>query len=160
MDKLTNWNRIALDLIVSWSNWFRESRPLQPNQTNPQGATPDDAKGDIVDLHEASASPPAAARPESLKSSSPTCVDNQHPSDEQEIERRRTTVRKYFVDFWDGIEDRPKTFAERLNAAEQYINDRLADRGEAWRLDATSRKQLGLPAPPPGAAGTRSTSDD
>jgi hypothetical protein len=82
---------------------FRESRPLQPSQTDPQGATP-------------RASPPtAAARPESPETSSPTCVDNQYQSDEQEIERRRTIVRKYLVDFWDGMEDRPKTFAERLN---------------------------------------------
>jgi hypothetical protein len=37
------------------------------------------------------------------------------------------------------------TFAERLNQAESYINERLAARGEAWQLDPATRKQLGLP---------------
>jgi hypothetical protein len=65
--------------------------------------------------------------------------------DEQEIGRRRSVVREFFVDFWNGTSDKPTTFAERLNAAEGYINERLADRGEEWRLDAATRKQLGRP---------------
>src|SRR5262249_41176103 len=44
-------------------------------------------------------------------------------------------------------EDKPRTFAERLNRAEGHINERLAARGETWQLDAASRKQLGLPPP-------------
>jgi len=35
-------------------------------------------------------------------------------------------------------------FAERLNQAEGYINERLAARGETWQLDSATRKQLGL----------------
>jgi len=38
-------------------------------------------------------------------------------------------------------------FAERLNQAEGYINERLAACGETWQLDAATRKQLGLPPP-------------
>jgi len=44
-------------------------------------------------------------------------------------------------------EDKPRTFAERVNRAEGHINERLAARGETWQLDAASRKQLGLPPP-------------
>jgi len=68
---------------------------------------------------------------------------------QQEIERRREIVRQFFTDFWVSAEDKPGTFAERLNRAEGHINERLAARGETWQLDAASRKQLGLPPPKP-----------
>jgi hypothetical protein len=54
-------------------------------------------------------------------------------------------VRQFFNDFWRSADDKPVTFAERLNQAEGYINERLAARGEAWQLDPATRKQLGLP---------------
>ena len=63
----------------------------------------------------------------------------------QELERRREIVRQFFNDFWRSADDKPVTFAERLNQAESYINERLAARGEAWQLDPATRKQLGLP---------------
>jgi hypothetical protein len=68
-------------------------------------------------------------------------------SNQQEIGRRREIVRQFFNDFWVSADDKPGTFAERLNRAEGHINERLAARGETWQLDATTRKQLGL-APP------------
>jgi hypothetical protein len=64
---------------------------------------------------------------------------------QQELERRREIVRQFFNDFWRSADDKPVTFAERLNQAESYINERLAARGEAWQLDPATRKQLGLP---------------
>jgi hypothetical protein len=36
---------------------------------------------------------------------------------QQEIERRREIVRQFFTDFWVSAEDKPGTFAERLNRA-------------------------------------------
>ena len=66
-------------------------------------------------------------------------------ANQQEIARRREIVRQFFNDFWVSAEDKPGTFAERLNRAEGHINERLAARGETWQLDAASRKQLGLP---------------
>jgi hypothetical protein len=66
-------------------------------------------------------------------------------STRQELERRREIVRQFFNDFWRSADDKPVTFAERLNQAESYINERLAARGEAWQLDPATRKQLGLP---------------
>ena len=66
---------------------------------------------------------------------------------QQEIERRRKIVRQFFNDFWMSTDDKPRTFAERLNRAEDHINGQLAARGETWQLDAATRKQLGLPPP-------------
>ena len=66
---------------------------------------------------------------------------------QQEIARRREIARQFFNDFWRSTDDKPSTFAERLNRAEDHINEQLATRGETWQLDATTRKQLGLPPP-------------
>jgi hypothetical protein len=64
---------------------------------------------------------------------------------QQEIERRRSLVRALFNDFWSGIHDKPPAFVERLNQAEDYLNERLTANGEVWRLDAKTRIMLGLP---------------
>jgi len=65
---------------------------------------------------------------------------------QQEIQRRRELVRVLFNDFWSGRDDKPATFADRLDQAEVYLNDRLTACGEYWQLDAKARKLLGLPA--------------
>jgi hypothetical protein len=65
--------------------------------------------------------------------------------DQQEIERRRNLVRNLFNDFWSGAYEKPAAFAERLDRAEDYLNDRLAASGEFWRLDVKTRVTLGLP---------------
>src|SRR5258708_23171667 len=64
-----------------------------------------------------------------------------------DFERRREIVRHFFNDFWTSTDDNPRTFAERLNRAEDHINERLAARAEGWQLDATTGKQLGLLMP-------------
>lgn len=65
--------------------------------------------------------------------------------DEQEIERRRNVVRTFFNDFWNGAYEKPAAFVERLDRAEDYVNERLAEIGEFWQLDARMRVTLGLP---------------
>jgi hypothetical protein len=65
--------------------------------------------------------------------------------DEGEIRRRRTLVRIFFNDFWNGPYEKPAGFLQRLDQAEDYVNDRLAANGEAWRLDSQTRVILGLP---------------
>jgi hypothetical protein len=60
-------------------------------------------------------------------------------------EDRRELMRRLFNDYWSGVDDKPTTFAERLDAAEDYINNRLAERNAGWLLDAVTRKKLGLP---------------
>lgn len=84
-----------------------------------------------------------AVRAERVQPSPPVAVAG--PVDEQEIRRRRDVVRTLFNDFWSLSDDKPPTFADRLNQAEPYLNERLSALGEPWRLDATNRKLLGLP---------------
>jgi hypothetical protein len=72
-------------------------------------------------------------------------VEPEGPPSQEEIDRRRAVVRAFFNDYWSSIDDKPASFAERLDKAEDYINERVAAGGEAWRLGAATRKQLGLP---------------
>jgi len=65
--------------------------------------------------------------------------------DKHEIQRRRDLVRTLFNDFWSGSDDKPTGFADRLNQAENYINERLTACGEFWQLDARTRAMLSLP---------------
>jgi hypothetical protein len=66
--------------------------------------------------------------------------------DQQEIQRRRDLVRTLFNEFWCGSYDKPSAFVDRLDQAENYLNERLAACGEIWQLDAKTRVMLGLPA--------------
>ena len=72
-------------------------------------------------------------------------VASTNSRDQQEIQRRRELVRALFNDFWNGSDDKPVTFLDRLNQAETYLNERLTARGESWQLDINTRKLLGLP---------------
>jgi len=45
----------------------------------------------------------------------------------------------------------PAAFVERLDQAEDYLNERLAASGEIWQLDAKTRVMLGLPPTKSGA---------
>ena len=65
--------------------------------------------------------------------------------DQEEIQRRRDLVRTLFNDFWSEAHDKPAAFVERLDQAEDYVNERLTACGEFWRLDANTRAMLGLP---------------
>jgi len=68
--------------------------------------------------------------------------------DHEEIQRRRNLVRTLFNDFWSGAYEKPAAFVERLDQAEDYMNERLAASGESWRLDAKTRVMLGWLAAP------------
>jgi hypothetical protein len=83
---------------------------------------------------------PISARPER-----PINVESKGSPNQQEIDRRRGLVREFFNDYWSSADDKPSSFAERLDRAEGYINERAAAVGEAWRLGPATRKQLGLP---------------
>jgi hypothetical protein len=65
--------------------------------------------------------------------------------DQEEIQRRRDLVRMLFNDYWRGADEKPAAFSDRLDQAEEYLNQRLAAAGEIWRLDADTRGLLGLP---------------
>ena len=65
--------------------------------------------------------------------------------DQEEIQRRRDLVRTLFNVFWSEAHDKPAAFVERLDQAEDYVNERLTACGEFWQLDAKTRAMLGLP---------------
>jgi hypothetical protein len=65
--------------------------------------------------------------------------------EQEELQRRRDLVRTLFNDFWSGAYEKPASFVERLDEAEDYLNERLAEIGEFWQLDAKTRVTLGLP---------------
>jgi len=44
-----------------------------------------------------------------------------------------------------GVEFTKSQQRERLDQAEDYVNERLAEIGEFWQLDANTRVMLGLP---------------
>ena len=111
------------------------------------------------DTHEAAAaSPPITIHPEPASEGEAPARQGEVPIEtpstqeirtspvQQDDETRRKLIRQLFNQYWTGVEDKPPTFAERLQIAERYINDQLADRDIEWRLDATTRKQLGLPS--------------
>ena len=66
----------------------------------------------------------AAVRPECHQIG----ITSEASPNKQEIERRRKIVRQFFNDFWTSTDDKPRTFAERLNRAEGHINERLAEK--------------------------------
>src|SRR5262249_42765312 len=72
-------------------------------------------------------------------------ITSEASPNQQEIVRRREIGGKFLNNFGRPTDDKPSTSAERLNRAKAHINERLAARGETWQLDATPRKQLGLP---------------
>ena len=73
-------------------------------------------------------------------------VEIESPPSQWDDESRRQLIRQLFNEYWNGIEDKPPTFAERFEIAQGYINEQLTTRDVGWRLDAITRKQLGLPS--------------
>jgi hypothetical protein len=129
---MSGWFKIAVEFIKALvGQWKGSSHPNTPVESMDTMA------------EEAPGADSIAVRPESHQIG----ITSEASPNKQEIERRREIVRQFFNDFWISAEDKPGTFAERLNRAEGHINERLAARGERWQLDAASRKQLGLPPP-------------
>jgi hypothetical protein len=147
-----SWITQAFKLFGALLNPRKSPQPDQPAATaSCEGLTP-----------EARADHPAAAK---LRVEPVSEADALVPHDESEVETlaaeqiegsrvrrddesRRKLIRQLFNEYWNGIEDKPPTFAERLEIAERYINEQLASRDVGWRLDAITRKQLGLPSSP------------
>lgn len=144
------WIAHAFKLFDALISPRRPPRPDQPiASATDEGLTPDAPAGEpaasLFPLEPASQAEPlvphAASEVEPAPAeqieSSPVPLDD---------EGRRKLIRQLFNEYWRGIDDKPPTFAERLEIAERYINDQLAGRAVGWRLDAVTRKQLGLPS--------------
>src|SRR5262249_43115674 len=110
---MSGWFKIAVEFIRALvGQWKGSSHPNTPVETMDTMA------------EEAPGADSIAVRPESHQIG----ITSEASPNKQEIERRREIVRKFLNDFWISAEDKPGTFAERLNRAEGHINERLARR--------------------------------
>ena len=143
------WIAHAFKLFDALINPRRPSQPDQP--VAGEGDEPEPPAGDstasILRLELASEADALPSHDESEVEALPA-EQIEGPPVQRDDESRRKLIRQLFNDYWNGIEDKPPTFAERLEIAERYINNQLADRDVGWRLDAVTRKQLGLPSSP------------
>ena len=153
---------------VSLLGWIKSAflkMPAGPQKTDPQPEAPREIDGRTV-AHEIRPEPtveiepqpeteisaatemPAGVAPEpeaGIETDSRAGGTESPPPDQAEIDRRRSLVRGFFNDYWSSIDDKPASFAERLDGAEAYINERVEAGGESWQLSPATRKQLGLP---------------
>jgi hypothetical protein len=163
--KVLGWIKSAVGFITTPAG-PRKDRPLPevPPEID-RGTAASEARPDTVEIAAESVSlelerriavepenlagvEPAGAtgiEAESRISLEPEGLEPEGAQGEEEIDRRRGIVRAFFNDYWSSLDDKPASFAERLDGAEGYINERVAARGETWRLDRATREQLGLP---------------
>jgi hypothetical protein len=154
--------RIATGVRVKLLGWIKSAIefvkvPAGPRQAGPPPDAPPEIAGHEIDSRAApQGGAPQDIRPEirievapesriSTDTESRAVVESDSAPDPEEIDRRRGMVRAFFNDYWSTVEEKPTSFAERLDRAEGYINERVAAGGETWRLGAATRKQLGLP---------------
>ena len=141
---MSSWVTIGIEFIKTLAGPGKgRSRPRTDNSTAEGGLTnikTEDSPNQQELEGLASGAESIVVRPGNQPSTKTEDTPNQ-----QELERRRKIVRQFFNDFWRSADAKPVTFAERLNLAEGYINERLVACGEAWQLDSAVRKQLGLP---------------
>ena len=153
MEPILRWLAGVVAAVIQPIRYF--SQPTHPASSDV--ATEKRAEG-VVDHAVVTATADAIARPTTVKSfTAPVTADVMVDLDAQtnraadvvldiqEIQRRRDLVRMLFNDFWSAAYEKPAGFVERLDQAEDYVNDRLAANGEAWRLDSKTRVMLGLP---------------
>jgi hypothetical protein len=119
-----------------------DARPSQDPMPEALAVSPSDAILAPEPVTETDALPP----PDETEIEIPPAQEIEALPVQEDDDSRRKLIRQLFNEYWTGLDDKPPTFAKRLEMAEGYINDRLADRHVGWRLDAVTRKQLGLPA--------------
>jgi hypothetical protein len=147
----TNWIVNAFNLFDALINPRGRSQPDQSAEPPSQDPAPEASaasRPDTVLRVELPAKTDALPRQDGVSIEPPPVQEVETVSVQQDDESRRKLIRQLFNEYWTGIDDKPATFAERLEIAKGYINERLADRDVGWRLDGVTRKQLGLPASP------------
>jgi hypothetical protein len=143
--KLWGWIRSAVEFVRVPAGPRKAGPQLDaPGEIDGRTVEQDAAPDDIETRPESRISVEPESRP-TVESGSPISAEPEGSPSQEEIDRRRGIVRKFFNDYWSSIDDKPTSFAERLDGAEGYINERVAAGGEAWRLSPATRKQLGLP---------------
>jgi hypothetical protein len=103
---MSGWIKIGVEFIKTLAGqWKGSSQPHAPSETMDDMA------------EEAPGADSFAGQPESQIS-----IPSEASPNKQEIERRRKIVRQFFNDFWMPSDDKPATFAERLNRAEGRLS--------------------------------------
>ena len=121
VEPILRWLAGVVAAVIQPIRYF--SQPTHPASSDV--ATEKRAEG-VVDHAVVTATADAIARPTTVKSfTAPVTAD-------------------VMVDL-DAQTNRAADVVERLDQAEDYVNDRLAANGEAWRLDSKTRVMLGLP---------------
>jgi len=151
--KLLGWIKSAVEFVKMPASPRRVGPQPQAPHANDSRAAPEVAGADETQGRPESrinVAPEGRIRIESetltdVEPESRTAVESESSPNQQELDRRRGIVREFFNDYWASADDKPASFAERLDKAEGYINERVAAGGEAWRLGPATRKQLGLP---------------
>ncbi len=153
--KLLGWIKSAVALVRSPAGQQKTGpQPEARSEIGRRTAAPDIRPEPPVEIEsppeiQISAAPDAPAGiapgPEAGVESDHRPDESETAPDQAELDRRRSLVRGFFNDYWSSIDDKPASFAERLDGAEGYINERVAAGGERWRLSPATRKQLGLP---------------
>jgi hypothetical protein len=144
--KLLGWIKSAVEFIkLPAGQQQAEASPDAPREVDSQPVAQDHGPGAIETLpdNRISAEPEIRASPES---ETRVRAEPEGLPSQEEIDRRRGIVREFFNDYWSSADEKPTSFADRLDRAEGYINERVAAGGETWRLGPATRKQLGLPA--------------
>jgi hypothetical protein len=145
--KLLGWIKSAVEFIKlpAGLQQAEASPDAPPHKVDSQSVTQDHGPGAIETLpdNRISAEPEIRASPESEPR---VRAEPEGLPSQEEIDRRRGIVREFFNDYWSSADEKPTSFADRLDRAEGYINERVAAGGETWRLGPATRKQLGLPA--------------
>jgi hypothetical protein len=150
MGEAASWVAQTFKLFDTLINPWRSPQPDPPvAATSSESLTPevpaDDPAASSFRLELAPEAEVVSAHDESAVETSPA-EPIESPLVQLDDESRRKLIRQLFNEYWNGIEEKPPTFAERLQIAERYINEQLASRDVGWRLDAITRKQLGLPS--------------
>ena len=149
MEDGVSWIARAFKLFDALINPRKSPQPDQPvASASCEGLTAEaHAATSAASIRREPASQAEAVAPHGeSKVETPSAEQVESPPIQRDDESRRKLIRQLFNEYWNGIEDKPPTFAERLEMAERYINEQLASRDVGWRLDAVTRKQLGLPS--------------
>ena len=149
-EKVLRWFAQIGEAVSKWTNYFWRTRYPVSDEERAQSVSEEAVaiaaatENVVANLTTKSFTVPVTA---GVKVDTDTPIDSAAASviDQEEIQRRRDLVRTLFNDFWSGVHEKPAAFLERLDQAEDYVNERLAEIGEFWQLDANTRVMLGLP---------------
>ena len=149
-EKVLRWFAQIGEAVSKWTNYFWRTRYPVSDEERAQSVSEEAVaiaaatENVVANLTTKSFTVPVTA---GVKVDTDTLIDSAAASviDQEEIQRRRDLVRTLFNDFWSEAHDKPTAFIERLDQAEDYVNERLTACGEFWRLDTNTRVILGLP---------------